>query len=160
MNTNFYVYAYVRTNGTPYYIGKGICNRAYVSGKGHRPPKDKSRIKFLRTNLEEDVAFSLEIWYIQKYGRKDILTGILINRTDGGEGQAGIIKAPLSQEVRDQISKKMTGVPKSEETKEKMRKPKSSAKKIRDRKPHTEESKQRMRDAKAKSREIRLNKLK
>ena len=83
----FYVYAYLRTDKKPYYVGKGSGYRAYVRrGRTIRPPKDKSKIVFLRTGLTENEAFNWERFYIKHYGRIDTGTGILRNLTDGGEG--------------------------------------------------------------------------
>ena len=83
----YYTYAYLREDKTPYYIGKGKGNRAYIRGKKDtKPPKDKSRIIFLKQNLTEEEAFKHEIYIIFILGRKDLGTGILHNKTDGGEG--------------------------------------------------------------------------
>ena len=89
----FYTYAYLREDKTPYYIGKGEGNRAYVKHqKGISVPKDKSRIIFLKQNLTEEEAFRHEIYMIAVFGRKDLGTGILRNLTDGGEGSSGAIR--------------------------------------------------------------------
>ena len=82
----FYTYAYLREDKTPYYIGKGQGNRAYNKNRRVRPPRDKSRIIFLKKNLLEEEAFKHEIYMIAVFGRKDLGTGILHNRTNGGEG--------------------------------------------------------------------------
>ena len=103
----FYTYAYLREDRTPYYIGKGqgrrISNR---QKKDIKAPKDKSRIIYLKQNLTEEEAFKHEIYMIDVFGRKDLGTGILRNRTNGGEGSSGCIP---SQETRRKRSEAMSG---------------------------------------------------
>ena len=88
---HYYTYAYLREDKTPYYIGKGKGYRIYRKDRRIKPPKDKSRIIFLKKNLTEEEAFKHEIYMIDVLGRKDLGTGILHNRSDGGEGVSGFI---------------------------------------------------------------------
>jgi len=81
----YYIYSYVRQDGTPYYIGKGKGNRAYKRRNSCPVPTDKSRIVFLAENLEEEAALEMEKWLIASYGRKSDGTGILRNLSEGGE---------------------------------------------------------------------------
>ena len=87
----FYVYAYLRKDNSPYYIGKGQHFRAWKHSSLDRirSPIDLSRIVMLETNLTEFGALALERRMIRWYGRKDNNSGILRNLTDGGEGCAG-----------------------------------------------------------------------
>jgi len=92
---NFYTYLWLRENGTPYYVGKGTGKRAF--GKGDRvtsPPKSRSRI-IIQYWFSEEEAFEKECWYIRLFGRMDIGTGILRNRTNGGEGTSGSSRPSL-----------------------------------------------------------------
>lgn len=115
----YYVYAYIRaSDNTPYYIGKGKNNRVFSKHPGISVPSNKSKIIFLEKNLTNIGACALERRYIRWYGRKDLGTGILHNRTDGGDGQPGIIK---SIDWRKNQSKMMTGRKASKETVEKLK---------------------------------------
>lgn len=70
----FYVYAFLRENGSPYYVGKGRGKRAWnrASQAGRRPPKDDSRILILKKSLTEEEAFKHERYMITVLGRKEI----------------------------------------------------------------------------------------
>jgi len=87
----FYVYKYLREDGTPYYIGKGSGERAYKKWgkKDIKPPEGAEQIIIVENNLTEEQAFNLEKKLIAEYGRKDLGTGILYNRTEGGDGSSG-----------------------------------------------------------------------
>jgi len=104
----YYIYSYLREDYSPYYIGKGSGKRAYNKGpKEVKPPRDKSRIRILKADLTEDEAFLLEKLYILMFGRIDSGTGILRNRSDGGDGSSGYI---VSLEERKRRSERMKGV--------------------------------------------------
>jgi hypothetical protein len=102
----YYTYAYLREDRTPYYIGKGCGRRIRSKQRNINPPKDKSRIIFLKQNLTEEEAFRHEKYMIAVFGRKDLGTGILHNRTNGGEGASGRIK---NKEEREKIRARMSG---------------------------------------------------
>lgn len=90
----YYVYAYIRSNnstrgkaGTPYYIGKGCDNRAYKPhGKRITVPSNHKFIVIVANNLSNVGACAIERRLIEFYGRIDLGTGILHNRTQGGDG--------------------------------------------------------------------------
>jgi hypothetical protein len=140
MYLHFYVYAYLRKDGTPYYIGKGSKARAYRKNKneaGYRkPPADKSRIIIVEKNLTDIGALAIERRLIRWYGRKDLGTGILYNRAEGGEGSSHSVATrkkmsdshtgkphpcpPLSVETRLKIANSLRGQTRSDDVKKRM----------------------------------------
>lgn len=90
----FYVYAYLRTDGTPYYIGKGQLGRAHQphnrpgpkGGVMNTTPRDPNRIRFLAWGLTEDESFEWEEDLIEVLGTIELKTGCLLNFTSGGDG--------------------------------------------------------------------------
>lgn len=103
----FYVYAYLRDDGTPYYIGKGKDDRAWKKSQNHSPPKNKLKIIIMECNLTEIGSLALERFYIRWYGRKNIGTGILRNLTDGGDGVSGYKRTQSNRKKISEIRKKL-----------------------------------------------------
>ena len=151
MDNLFYTYAYLREDGTPYYIGKGKGKRAFGKRKHIGvPPKD--RILFLKKNLSEGEAFRHEVYMIAILGRKDLGTGILRNLTDGGEGTSGFVHSESTRalrrrkrppEVGEKIRQAKLGHEVSPETREKIRQTKLGTKT----KPCSEETKAKIGEA-------------
>jgi hypothetical protein len=105
----FYTYAYLREDGSPYYVGKGSGKRAYSNhGRNILKPEDESKIIILKKNLDEEDAYQHEVYMIAIFGRKDLGTGILYNKTNGGEGNRGLL---MSEETKRKMSEKRKNKP-------------------------------------------------
>ena len=117
---DFYTYAYLRMNGTPYYVGKGRNNRYKSANHKVNVPKDENRILFLKRHLTEEQAFIHEKYMIAVLGKK-VDGGLLHNITDGGEGPSGL---KHSSETKRRIGDAKRGRSLSEEHKEKLRRQK------------------------------------
>jgi len=119
---NYYTYAYLREDGTPYYIGKGKGNRIHSkNGRVFLPPPKERRI-YLKQNLTEEEAFKHEVYMISILGRKDLGTGILQNKSNGGIGGGAMTGKSQSEETKIKIGNANRGTIHSIETRENMSK--------------------------------------
>jgi hypothetical protein len=97
----FYVYILRYPDGRPFYVGKGSGGRVRKHLKQSDRPLVRQIIEELKLANSQPVvdvvfesqveaeAFEQEIRLISQFGRRDRGTGILVNRTDGGDGIVG-----------------------------------------------------------------------
>lgn len=100
----FYTYIWRDVNGTPFYVGKGKGRRAWDTIRRSRPflaefKKGGCTVHIADFFINESQAHSHEVELIERYGRRDLSTGNLVNLTDGGEGAVG-----LCEEAKKKIS--------------------------------------------------------
>ena len=86
----YYTYAYLREDGTPYYIGKGKGRRATSRNKNDIHLGNNKLLILKRFDSEFD-SYKHEMYMISIFRRKDLGTGILLNKTNGGDGAGGRI---------------------------------------------------------------------
>ena len=105
-----FLYAYLRASDrTPYYVGVSSGLGRAVDQKNHRKhgisvPKNPDLVVCLKSGLSKEEAADYEQFFIKHYGRKDLGTEILHNKSDGGEG----LQNP-SAETRRKIGDRMRG---------------------------------------------------
>lgn len=109
-----YVYVWRDADGVPFYVGKGKGRRLYsMSGRSKEfkeiRASEDCTVEIVDTFIHESQAFAREFELIARYGRRDS-GGILINRSDGGEGPNGYT---MTDEHRSRISQAHKGRPKS-----------------------------------------------
>ena len=100
----FYVYIHKKPDGTPFYVGKGVGNRAYAFAKRNqwhknivaKYGKDNIIIEIINC-VSESQAFDLEKIYIKQLKNDGVM---LVNLTDGGEGCSGLVRGEPTAEHR------------------------------------------------------------
>ena len=123
MKNNTVVYIHrKKTDDTIFYVGIGKPSRPYRN-KGRSSLWNRTvnkhgyYIEIILEDLSQEEACEIEIYLIEKLGRRDLKKGSLVNLTDGGEG---ILGHEHSKETKKKISEAGKGRKLSEETKRKL----------------------------------------
>lgn len=118
-----YVYRHIRLDTQkPFYIGVGnsddeLYKRAFEKCKGRRCKewydvihKTEYDVDILMDSIPLEIAYKKETEFIVLYGRSDLNTGTLVNKTDGGPGNVN----GITRETRLKMAAKLRGRPQPE----------------------------------------------
>jgi hypothetical protein len=118
-----YIYRHIRLDtNMPFYIGIGTMDngkyeRAYDKNSRSKEWKEvinncEYRVEIVLKDVPVEMLGYKEKYFIKLYGRVDLGTGTLVNKTNGGRGACGAIR---SEETRKKMSESSKGKAKSEE---------------------------------------------
>lgn len=109
-NSLFYTYVWRDAHGSPFYVGKGKGKRAQDIRARSKEFKEVYAlggcvVEIVDWFIHEAQAHAHEVELIAIYGRRE-MGGLLVNRTDGGEGTSGWVP---SAETRAKLSRANSG---------------------------------------------------
>jgi len=113
MGKSYYVYVWYRkTDGNPFYVGKGTGNRCYLLHNRNNYfmnvyRKHGAVVKIVQNRLTEDDALKLERELIMEYRGLYEMT----NLTDGGEGVSGMSHSEETKELLSKLSRRQWSNP-------------------------------------------------
>lgn len=89
------VYTHSTSDNTVFYIGCGKPSRPYQKTGRNNEWLNIAKDNNIQIQVEQEFftpceAYDYEMFLIDKFGRKDLNTGTLINKTDGGVGVKGL----------------------------------------------------------------------
>lgn len=107
-----YVYRHIRLDkNIPFYIGVGSDDKGKYSRANSKAARNKHwndvvnkhgyRVDIIIDDMLWNEALEKEVEFISLYGRVNSGTGILVNRTDGGEGFVGLV---YTEDMRKNMS--------------------------------------------------------
>lgn len=118
------VYEHIRNDTNEvFYVGIGKKEKRAFSKYGRNPHwknivnKVGYTVNIVYKNIEHKEAKKIEILLIEKYGRKNLGLGNLVNMTDGGDGTLGVI---VSEDTRRKIGETSKGRTHKKESKQKI----------------------------------------
>lgn len=102
VDIKYYVYAFLRPSGIPYYIGRGCNYRAWDrTNRAVKAPTDPKRVQIIKEYLSLEQSSELEKVLIDFWGRKNSEHGgVLANTQDGGLGGSPGRVIPKAQRER------------------------------------------------------------
>ena len=114
-STMFYTYVWREANGTPFYVGKGghdggkRANNTLARSNEFRAvfASGSCAVEIDDEFILESQAFERETILIAKYGRREF-GGLLVNKTDGGEGPSGAVRSVETRKKMSQSARRMT----------------------------------------------------
>lgn len=121
-----YVYRHIRKDkNEPFYIGIGSDLKYKRANERSRrndiwykiTNKTEYEVQIIFYDITWEEACEKEKEFILLYGRIDLNTGVLCNMTDGGDGVVGFL---FTDEIKEKISKAITGIKRSDETRKKI----------------------------------------
>lgn len=109
----YYTYIWRDADGVPFYVGKGKGRRAHDVSATRRSPefiavhsRGGCKVEIIDRFIHESQAHAHEVEMIEQYGRREH-SGLLVNKTDGGEGASGSVQSAYARAKISETNKQV-----------------------------------------------------